>query len=158
MAELLTPKQVATFRDWADLDPIVPNQELRSAIHALGIDWLTLQEQLAEAQADVRALADALTQELQDQIECNKEQWSELAETCPWDELLDSHAALRTDRDAWEATAKGYHARLAEVQADVQALVQFIRGVNINCSHCEGSKTRLLARPGVAKLLKGETP
>ena len=127
-----------------------------------------------------------------DQIECIKEQWSELAETCPWDELLDSHAALRTDRDAWEATAKGYHARLAEVQqelrmgnvlyaqltdrvndkeqelaevqADVLALVKFIssrsihKSANINCEHCVEVKNKLLARPGVVRLLKGETP
>mgnify|MGYP001584388500 CR=1 FL=1 len=74
MSTVLTPEQVATFRDWADLDPIVSKQELRSAIHALGIDWLALQVQLAEARADVLALADALTQELLEQVAEEREQ------------------------------------------------------------------------------------
>ena len=83
---------------------------------------------IAPSLTDISRSRDILTP---DQIECIKEQWSELAETCPWDELLDSHAALRTDRDAWEATAKGYHARLTEVQADARALVQFIKSADI---------------------------
>lgn len=30
-----------------------------------------------------------------EQIACIREQWVELAETCPWDELLASHEKLR---------------------------------------------------------------
>lgn len=60
MSTVLTPEQVATFRDWADLDPIVPNQELRSAIHALGIDWLALQVQLADVQEDAQVMSGIL--------------------------------------------------------------------------------------------------
>ena len=93
ISSLLTPEQVATFRDWADLDPIVPNQELRAAIRALGRDWLALQVQLAEAEAESLALA------------------------------------------------------------------KFIKTADIhNCEHCKRAQTRLLARPGVVKLLEGATP
>ena len=48
-------------------------------------------------------MTDILTTE---QIACIKEQWPELAETCPWNELLASHEALRAEQRSWKATAK----------------------------------------------------
>lgn len=48
-------------------------------------------------------MTDILTPE---QIACIKEQWPGMTATCPWDELLASHEALRTESDSWQATAE----------------------------------------------------
>ena len=59
MTEILTPEQVAEYRSWANMHPVVTTARLHEAIHQLGAGYEALREQLAEAKAAVRALATA---------------------------------------------------------------------------------------------------
>jgi len=59
---ILTPKQVEKFRRWADIGSIALGYNLRRALIRTLDSHEALREQLAKAQADVRALTEAVAQ------------------------------------------------------------------------------------------------